>query len=45
MLSEAERQRIKEEAGLHEQRRAAVSDALLIEGLTLGVAIALLIHG
>jgi NADH-quinone oxidoreductase subunit E len=30
MLSERERERIEEEAGLHEQRRAAVSNALLI---------------
>jgi NADH-quinone oxidoreductase subunit E len=30
MLSERERERIEEEAGLHEQRRAAVSEALLI---------------
>jgi NADH-quinone oxidoreductase subunit E len=30
MLNARERERIEEEAGLHEQRRAAVSDALLI---------------
>ncbi len=30
MLSERERERIEEEARLHEQRRAAVSEALLI---------------
>ena len=30
MLSERERERINAEAGLHEQRRAAVSEALLI---------------
>ncbi len=30
MLSDQERRRIEEEAGLHEHRRAAVSDALLI---------------